>query len=443
MKKSDGVLLIRAVIRIAAVSRSGREEFPDQRKTGRTDGTDTFPWEVGCGEFAMSRLLLLKSFWVTLSLAVVISGCTKVGDAVPQPKSLQQSGLMTDPTILQHLSPMLSPSEALIMYNAMAALPERARQNVILWDQNGVEHSNDPQMLAASVPQVVDVISSERESPQSEPSLPACNASSDPGECTGVLYKHKGPNGFSFLGTTINVPCASTIINTTTTNYQGNFYISVGSSSTSPAQLEMGVQFNANGSSPVMSIQPYYSADGTHGSFSGNPHLTCDQSSLILEAYVFQASSSAPAYGTLILNGGFSQAYGPSPCGTGASCTTTLTTMKALLTSDNLTQVCPGCHVEWTTAVAVPAGGNQILKGSTFGIKSCAPTLTWKSVVEGYFSSAGPSAAASASPWSSTTILQSPSSATSLGLITTKDNGLANETIGVNESSGCLSGTVQ
>lgn len=180
---------------------------------------------------------------------------------------------------------------------------------------------------------------------------------------------------------------------------------------------------------------------GSEEGFKNNPKLACGQTGMLVEAYITQTSATASAYGLLYINGKFTSS---SICGTAsAPCSAKLTTVAALPSSVGLTQVCAKCSLQWTTAIAVPKGSDQIVPGSRFALAGCNPQLTWASVSEGYFTSAGSSATATVSAWSSTVAAQSPNNAVALGLIRlAPTNTSSNVTIGIDES-GCISGRAQ
>ena len=242
----------------------------------------------------------------------------------------------------------------------------------------------------------------------------------------------------------MNVPCATTVINTTNTAYQGNVYVTL----VSPTNrgLELGIQYNANSSSPVKSIQPYFSEQGYQlGSFPNNPHLTCDQPGMIFESWVTQASPLSQAYGVEDIQGSFTGAYGASPCGSQSTCNAKLVMMNALHALTDLTQTCTLCKIEWTTALAVPTGqAQQVLAGSAFALDgSCNPTFSWANVQEGAFSSYGSAASATTSPWNSTTVVQYPSNGVGIGVIAASPaNGLTNQSLGINERP-CIKTTIK
>ncbi len=81
------------------------------------------------------------------------------------------------------------------------------------------------------------------------------------------------------------------------------------------------------------------------------------------------------------------------------------------------------------------------LTANRFGLIGCNPQLSWTAVSEGYFKVAGPSATATVSAWTSSTVAESPN-AVQLGLLRFVDSGSANEVIGIDET-GCISGTAK
>ena len=371
-------------------------------------------------------------FGLCFFLVASLYGCSSVGSSPSNTVPVLRN--FGDPTVLAHLDPTLQPAEFAAMYEVIAALPERARENVIFTDGDGNVHSNKQGLFAKSEPLTSGQIP--ELTPFVVPSLPPCNISTDVGGCTGVLYQHRGAIGKGYFSATVNVPCSSTLINAAGSGYQANIYVTISNAQA----LELGLQFNANLGKTVVSVQPYYSEGGMkNNGFTNNPHLTCDQTGVLFEAYVAQKTTSAQAYGVLYLYGAFNDIGGSSICGSLPTCSAALTTVNALSSIDQLTQKCGNCRISWTTGFAVPAGTNQILDGSTFALEGCSPQFNWGNVKVGSYSSVGPRAVATVAPWNSTVIAQSPVNAVNLGLVRLISPSLDTEFIGINENnSGCL-----
>jgi hypothetical protein len=347
------------------------------------------------------------------------------------------------------------------MYNVLAAIPQKHRRNVVYYDMNGSMHANRPELLPEKLSGGTTEATeapAEQVAATAAATFPSCNPLASPqpvGGCTGVLYQHVGQTGHGYFSSTINIPCASTLLDTADYNlYQANVYITVYYSSSE--SLEMGIAFYPNmtsPSSPPVSVQPYFSE--THGGIvtaspNANAHLACDQSGLQLETWIAQTAKGAPALGVMDIQGAFTSINGSvNPCGAGVTtpCNEELVTAKAINTNNpDLTQTCASCKVEWTTAIAVPAGGSQLLANSYFGISenttpNCQPTFSWGSVTQGSYAGYGPNATLSTAPWTSTTVKMYPPNAVNQRYIAlSPEGGLTNQLIGINEdqTSGCI-----
>jgi hypothetical protein len=107
-------------------------------------------------------------------------------------------------------------------------------------------------------------------------------------------------------------------------------------------------------------------------------------------------------------------------------------------------QACDLCRTKRVTSLAVkPAGQQQTVVGTWFGVQQPGtnnplPTITWRGVVQSYFTSSTATAPAPPTPWFEGQGVSlggdTPSNAVTTGLFDLIPQDLANETIGINES---------
>ena len=387
---------------------------------------------------AWLRLVSVTVFISSLSALAACAGSATTpapAPAGPMGITAPDSG-RTDPAVLSRISPNLTPPQQIAIYDVMASIPDAYRQNVVHFESDGQVYANRPELIprgvvyaqigpgnlygAADGTTVVmpadttadDVASSDAR----DPSVTRCGA----GGCTGPLHKRETDIGYSFFQAGITIPCNTSFLHKDANNQNGFVY--TGGLSPKGHQLDIGVQFNPPvPDGPPTSVQPFWCEKGQCGIFLGygDPHLTCDQN-LTMAFWFTQKSANAKPLEVLSFTG-----------------PTQLTVTRPASYQD-WKQVCAGCRVKRVTSLAVCKNCKQTLLGTYFGVQSPlssspTPTVVWSNVVQGSFSTYGPSATAAAVPWFETTYIDDPSNGKDTGLVLWNAVDPANESVGINE----------
>lgn len=341
------------------------------------------------------------------------------------------------PSVLAYISSDVPMADRAIIYDALTAIPARARTNVVLFSHGdvyankaslkqsaffykklqGADLYEDPSGAIALFPQG-----------ELERQSQGCGANG----CTGVSHAVVSATGYNDVQAETNIPCGSSQLSH---KHGQNGFIYEGGISGQGVQVDMGLQINAPGSGKdpgqPTSVQPFVAFAGTPGGFSGNPHFVCDQPTF-MEFWPAQSSSSSTVYLTLAMNGTLTDGT------TGA-----LTFIYQTDSSTGWSQVCSQCSVKRVTAIAVPPLQDpQTALQTWLGVNnpfsnSPQPTVQWTSVTMGYFSDYGAFQTPNTIPWRCTSApcyTDDPSNGQVKGLIIVNKYDDANESVGINES---------
>lgn len=210
----------------------------------------------------MMRVTLRYLF--VIAICSVLAACGGSG-GVPSSSVTSAGGYalapgQNDPTVLQYLSPQLSPAEQQVMYPILADItPESAREDVTYIDGNGTIHANRPEFaqendvyFLTSTPNVYadasgDTILGTMASTQSSPSW--CTQQDG---CSGVAHIVTSPPGNQYFAGSVRVGC-----NDSRLLQPENGFAYTGGATPRKNRVDAGIQINANnGGGPAVPTAP-------------------------------------------------------------------------------------------------------------------------------------------------------------------------------------------
>lgn len=357
------------------------------------------------------RRSIVPSLLIVLSLAACSSGNATLPSATAGLGGPR--GAMTDPAILRHLSPALSPSERRYMYDIIAKLPPRFRENVIVFKQDGSVYANDPALLAnfqtwTQLPGRRDMVRDRQgrimPSPSDLPSLGTPemrpNFTTLCPDNKGLCFARYSDYGKNYVQANVGFPCGALSLvkasSPTTNDGDGGLaYIGVNSNTlTVDGGITVKIYNNPNNPPPVTftSYQVFMNAGIAYSKYTFSPspeHLACP----VTTTLTYQPLSSK-----LVFLGyqGSDVTGGTYPGGPVMGNTVTV---LADLSGSNYTaqfgSACNAsskCKVKRITALTTP-GRTAKADGSYFGVKNVnsapAPAVAWTGADSGIVASAG------------------------------------------------------
>lgn len=307
-----------------------------------------------------------------------LSGANSAGMVSLPTQSSLRAGLVesqTDPTILSNLSPKLSAAERSFMYGQLARLSLNQRKNVIVFEQDGTLHVNNPALLAditvwRDVPGTSNLAKDGAGHTMIRPSetRPSSNAS----QCgsAGFCLRRYSDTSFTYVSAGVSFPCASvTLVKNGTTADKGYAYVGVhDTKTTNPAtEVDAGIQVSGNviGRQPI-SVQAYMHAGSAGITYNPNPnHFTCDPSLSLAYQPVPMTEGMLTVNGSLVGGGN---------------------SVTAIADGINAPGSCATCEVKRVTSLTTPDLSSP--DGSYFGINnvttSPTPAIGWSNAMKGY-----------------------------------------------------------
>jgi hypothetical protein len=384
---------------------------------------------------------LLRGSLAFVLVVLSLSACS-ISGASPKVALPTSQGAPLDPSVLRHIEPTVAPADFPIVYQALSELPEDLRENLIAWTGERFV-SNKPEFLIGVNPEEAVV-----------PKLEIVCQTGDPGGCTGAFRQHRAPGSYPYISTTVNVPCKTTHLAATQTDY---LYVTHYAGSTS---YENGIEFNTNPYKQAgfaKSVVPYFKLGGAKTEIQFTPtHLACDQTGVIMQSFPVQTSSTAATTSALVVTAAFVQVASGTGCAAPAVCTITLLPLPAL-PANSFTQRCAGCSVSFTTSIAVKrVSPGQLMSadGTYFGVNNAAvyckkashPTaaISWSNVLVGNFNAAGSKAKLTTVPFPAVTPTDDPTYGATSGIFLVPSGTNLNDadaSIGIDEwgQQGCIS----
>ena len=366
----------------------------------------------------------MNRFTALIATAVIMSACSTVSTPVPQTHLTPSNALTTytvgkDPSVLKYLSPDLSQTERAYMYHDLSMTPEKARQNVVVFDsRDGRLHANRPSLLRYA--QLLQPVSGDPNlwrdrsghiirtlSPQTYDGVQPANcaggychkrtSSGAAGQACVADYSCK--HGFSFIDGKVTFPCNSMNLGQVTDSsgkvWNDAGYIMVGEIQNHDPNVN-GYNVEADSGIQILpgpKLQAYLRVVyGSHQNgiplvFGGDDHPNCtgsNSSGIINADMQFSPLSALPAgqhIAQLILS---------APMMSGSYSTVTLQWNMGDSFILDPTCAAGGCQVKATVGLTRSNGAPPwSLDGSRVGAltdgNGWAPQIQWTQANKGYF----------------------------------------------------------